>query len=151
MDMNVIMYILLFGTVVYITLMEHADWFCSDLHGFTFTECKGEGLPYRGSTPSSSDSILTLLHKIDIGSKAENNSIKWRKAALLSVIIVLALFTLVCTPGSLPEWNIFYTGSFISFAVLYFMLNFYSYHYSSLPEKNIRDSVKLLKEKLHLI
>jgi hypothetical protein len=44
-------------------------------------KCKpAEGMPYRGSTPSSDDDIPTLLDKIDNAAGVEDKSIKWRRS-----------------------------------------------------------------------
>jgi len=142
---NILMYVVIFSAVAYITIAECADWFCEDLHGLTFKECKGEGMPYRGSTPKEGDDVPTLLTKIDIGAQTDTKAIKWRRASLLSALIMLAMWLLICTPGRLPEWHQYYLSFMIGFAILYFGFNYYSYHYNVIAEKNIRTAVSMIR------
>ncbi len=147
---GIVMYALIIGLACYLFLAETADWFCDDLRGMTTVACRGEGMPYRGSTPDEKDDVPTLLNRIKAGASAERNSIKWRRAAMYSVFIMLAVWALVMSPGSLPPWHQFYMTVIIGFAFLYFGFNFFSYHYNSIPEENIKKALKMLKTKLNI-
>ena len=144
---KVVMYLLIFGIAIVVALIEGRDWKC--LNAYSPEGCiSGEGMPYRGSKPESSDDVSTLLNKIDIAASAETESIKWRRALTLGVASVLLTSILVFTPGKLPKWTKFYTATLLMTTVLYYSFNYYSYHMYQTPQNNIRKTTELLRKKI---
>ena len=148
MTMNVLMYLLLFGAAVAVYLIEKRDWVCTNSYDLWATCHKGDGMPYRGSKPSPSDSCPTLLKKIDLAANAERNSIKWRRSLILAATICVLVFGLVVMPGRLPEWTQMYVAVLLTTFVLYFNFNYYSYHRYKEPTEYIEESTDLLGEKI---
>jgi hypothetical protein len=141
------MYSLIIVAFIIIFIIEKRDWDCLNAYQL-YEKCKvGEGMCYRGSTPHNADDCEVLLNKIDKAAGAEKKSIKWRRAFILSVIIVFAIFTLLVTKASLPDWTTFYLAVIISTFTLYFSFNNYSYHKYSVPTNNIKRATNLIRER----
>lgn len=130
-----------FGLVLYI---ERNDNECPSLFSSRAECVDGSGMPMRGAKPNTDDSCSTLIDKINIAAGIEYRSIKWRRAFTQSVIIMFFIWMLVITPGMLPEWFAFYTTVIIGFAILYFCLNFYSYHLFKTGEDYTKEATALL-------
>lgn len=145
--LNVLMYILIFGLTVYVSLAEGKEWKCYDPYN-VFSKCeKADGMPYRGSKPNPSDDCSTLLKKINIAAGASSKSIIWRRSLVLSVIIAFVAFILVITPGSLPSWTKFYLVTLIGIVFIYYSLNYYDYHKYNTPREYITESTEMIKKK----
>jgi hypothetical protein len=150
LTVNVLMYILLFGAVIVVHLIERRDWECTNPYKL-LEEChEGNGMPYNGSKPTQTDGCKDLLKKINIAAGAEQKSIKWRRSFILSVIICILVFGLVVMPGNLPYWPYMYAAIIISTFVLYFNFNYYSFHRYNRPTEYIKESIALLFEKISL-
>ena len=148
MTMNVLMYLLLFGAVVAVSLIEKRDWTCTNSYDL-LQEChEGDGMPYKGSKPSPNDSCPQLLEKINIAAEAEQSSIKWRRAFTLAAVICILVWGLVVMPGGLPDWTKMYVSIIIATFVLYFNFNYYSYHRYKAPQEYIEESTRFLNEKI---
>lgn len=146
LTLNTYMYILLAIFLLAVYLIEKRDWTCMNSYDLTDACIKGDGMPYRGSRPLETDSPKELLQKINIASRTEQNSIKWRRAFILSCSIMFLVYILLITPSSLPHWTTFYLATITGFSVLYFSFNYYSYHRFKKPGEYIRLSTKYLKK-----
>ena len=149
LNMNFVMYILIFAAFIAVALAESKDWKCGEPYNI-FTKCEenNNGMPYRGSKPSEDDSCDELLGKIDVAANATSNSIKWRRSFFVAVLISLLIFVLVITPSGLPPWPQFYLVVLISFAVMYGNLNYYDYHLYNTPRNYIFESTAMIGEKI---
>jgi hypothetical protein len=143
---NIIAYTLITILVVWIAISEWRDNNCDDAYVIV-TSCKGDGRNTRGSS-SPDDTPNQILSNIEEGAKSEEDSIKWRRALIVSYITSLLISVTVCSNGSLIEWPRFLTCMVIVWAAIYFTMNFYSAHVSSVISKNIGDSIQLLKNKI---
>ena len=148
-SVNVVMYLIIFGLVVFVFLTEQADWKCPGVTNFLFN-CEGEeGMPYKGSKPHKNDGCNELLAKINIAAAAQGNSIKWRRSFMLAVLITVIVFSLVLTPGKLPIWIQFYIVVIIITSILYFNMNYYDYHKYNIPRNYIKESTGILAQKIN--
>ena len=147
LTLNIIMYILIFAFTIFAWRTEHIDVHCPS---FTSSreECASQGgMSFSGTKPDPSDSCRALMEKIRKAAGAEQRSIKWRRAFLLSVAIMGAVWVLVGTPGSLPDWKPFYISVLLSFAVLFGSYTYYSYHVYGLAEKWVGDALDEMERK----
>lgn len=127
-------------------LIERRDWECLNSYQL-YEKCKpGEGMAYRGSTPSSTDPPNVLLEKINKAAMSEYNSIKWRRALVISAGMVVIVFALFCTPGRLPKWYVFLGALLACFGVMYFIFNYYSFHRFMVPANNIKKCTEYLSK-----
>lgn len=147
---NITMYIIIFAFAVREIIIENMDWKCVMGDGTTTEKCDWTaGMPYRGSKAEPGDDTSALLDRIDIASKADSMTIKWRRAVFTSVIILAVVFFFIA--GGLPKWTVFYAGTIVSTALLYFIGNFYSYHYYAVPEKIIQENTKMIRQQLEIM
>ena len=141
------MYLAIFGFAAYILYIEHVDIHCPSLTADK-KRCDDEGgMAYSGSKPSEGDSCKTLLEKVGKSGTVEQRSIKWRLAFLLSVGIMIPMWVLVGTPGSLPDWKTFYLSCLVGFLVVLGKFIYYSYHIYGDAANWFRDGVGLLEKK----
>ena len=146
---NVLMYALLVIALIVVQIIEKRDWSCINSYNF-FAGCEhGEAMPYRGARPQPEDTTLDLLDRIDIASEAEQNSIKWRRSFLIGGFISIILFAVIVTPGRLPDWPKMYACVLISTFVLYFHLNYYSYHRYKVPMEYTKEATERIRNNLH--
>ena len=159
--MNWVVYTILIIFTCYIWYIENRDIHCPNLDA-TKEECDSEGgMSFSHTKPSSNDSCEILLDKINKASGAEENSIKWRRAFILSVAIMFALCILLnnlfisnTTQGFssdtifLPDWRVFLLGLLICFSILLGNFIYYSYHIFGVAEDWIKESIKILKTKI---
>jgi hypothetical protein len=144
--LNIVMYLIILGVFGIVLYVERNDNECPGPFS-PRSECvEGSGMPLRGSKPKPGDDCETLLTKINIASGAEYRSIKWRRAFTQSVIVMFLAWVLVITPGMLPQWFAFYSSVVTAFAVLYFCLNYYSYHLFKTAEDFITQATSMLAE-----
>ena len=134
-----------------ILFVEHRDLYCSQIWS---KECTGEGMSYQGTQPLEGDSPKTLVHRLVRAAGSENRSIKWRRALILSSIVV-AVILLVIIPltgdevFSLPRFDLYITCVLSSFAILYFSFNYYSYHIFNKGRNNAKNAGKELLEQIN--
>lgn len=131
---------------LYLLRVERRDNNCDVLDDASTCNNNG-GMSWAFSTPQPEDSPRVLLEKIKRASNAETHSIKWRRSLILAVVlcyIVLFLGFLYAEEGSIPDWRDVYVLVTLFFVVLYFTLDYYSYHIFSKPRKNIREAVDRL-------
>jgi len=146
-NLNTLMYIIMLLGLFLVHRIEQNDWNCNNAYQF-WQSCKpDEAMPYRGSTPSESDSNDVLLDKIDNAAGVEDKSIKWRRSFIMAAICSFMIFALVITPGSLPEWYTFYLTVFIITGMWYFHFSNYSYHKFKPAEHNVNKATNLLRQR----
>lgn len=142
------MYAAIIALAVFAAWLDRQDWECPDIF-ISRDKCEpGIGMPIRDTKPKNNDTYKEILDKVKRASEAERQNIKWRKSVYLSVGICFALFVLIITPGTLPEWTTFYTSVITSFAMLYMHFNWYSYHRYSFAEKHIKENIDKIYSKL---
>lgn len=142
--LDILMYLVLLGLVLYVGWIERQDWECPDLHSL-WKECDGNGMPHRNSKPSPKDSCEKLLQRIENAAGAERKSIKWRRAFVIASAAALFLWILLLTPGYLPKWTQFYLSVVIIFVVVRSQFAWYSYHRFKIPEEHIYEAVNRLR------
>lgn len=143
---NLFMYGVAIAIAIFAMWLDRQDWECPDLYSDR-RECRpGIGMPIRDTEPSDKDSQREVLNKISRAAKAERKNIKWRTALYLAIGISFALFSMIVTPGALPEWPVFYTTVVLVFAILYVHSNWYSYHRYHYAERHIQANVNKLTE-----
>lgn len=143
---TIIMYGLIIALAIFTMWLDRQDWECPELYSDR-KECRpGIGMPIRDTEPSNGDTPCESLKKIDRAAQAERQNIKWRQAMYLSIGLSFAVFLLVATPGSLPEWPVFYTSVAVIFGILYIHSNWYSYHRYIYAERHIRGGVGKLEK-----
>jgi hypothetical protein len=142
-----IMYILLFLATIIIFYIEGRDWKCANSHRIWEKCDNGLGIHFRDTVSKPDDSNLQILNNIEKASDAYRDSIKWRRSFVLGVSISFILSFLLLTPGTLPHWVKFYLMIILIWFPIYINFNNYSYHKFSIPEKNIKNSVRILKNK----
>lgn len=111
------------------------------------TQCReGNGKSYAGSQPAPKDSSELLLKKIEIAATAARKDILWRRCFLPAVAATLCLFGLVLR--RFPRWFELLSATFFIMMPIYFMQTFYSHHHYAHIEKNIQNSLAILRERL---
>lgn len=142
----ILAYVLLFGFTIFILKVENTDVHCPNFNSSP-QECEAQGgMSFAGTKPNPGDTCEELISKIRKGSKAESESIKWRKSLIISVGIMAIIFPLLVTPGSFPDWKIFYLSCMIGFVVLTGVFDYYSYHVFGISEKWVGESLDLLEK-----
>lgn len=132
--------------------LEHKDIHCPTFESDEAT-CKSEGgMAFSHTRPKEGDSCQTLINKIYKAAGAEQASVKWRKALLLSAAIMTVMWlTVGCfyKPGAsgLPSWQIFYLSVLVGYAILLGSYLYYSYHVFGIAETWMREAIKELEAK----
>ena len=153
------MYAILVGGVIMIWWAEHVDIHCPSFNS-SQKECEeGGGMSFSNTKPKDSDTCDILMQKIFKAAGAETNAVKWRKAFLLSVCAITAVWILVhspimhisttlgMSPFSLPKWQIFYLSVMVGFVVIMGSYLYYSYHVYGVAENWLKMSLTLLVQK----
>lgn len=145
--MNVIMYLFLAWAVCYIAWWEQRDCVCPNSPWDDDALC-GEynGMYIAGTTATTTDSTADIIEKTIEAAKGESKTIKWRRAFILSAIIMLGVSVFVYQ--RILDWKQYYLMCLISFAILYFSLNFYSYHVNQKATDVVAKNMKLLMDRL---
>jgi len=154
---NGIMYILLLIGVLFFWYLEHKDVHCPNF-GASKEECDSKGgMSFSNTKPNDTDSCKTLISKIHKAAGAEQASVKWRRAMILSASIMTLMWVLITVIPKkhrggaylfgLPSWQTFYISTIIGFSVLLGSYLYYSYHVFGIAENWIRDSLKELEDK----
>lgn len=125
---KIVMYVLIVVTLLFVMWLDRQDWECPSLYGDRSTCGPGKGMPFRHTQPSSTDTICESLKKLKKTAQAESHSVKWRKAAYISIIANFLILGLGVGKGSLPDWHVFYTCVILGFAIIFVILNWISYH-----------------------
>ena len=144
-------YIILLGGVLFAWKTEHRDVHCPDLYNGDQKECEeGGGASFAWTKPKDTDTCKELLGKIYKAAGAETNSVKWRKALVLSVAIMGSMWMLVGynkIGQGIPDWRILFLSIAIAFIILIGSYLYYSCHVYGIAEKWIKDSVRELERK----
>lgn len=144
-------YFILIVGVLFAWRTEHKDIHCPDLNNNNQKECEeGGGASFAWTKPKDTDTCKQLLDKIYRAAGAEVNSVKWRKALLLSVAAMGTMWVLVGynkKNNGIPDWRILYLSIAIGFIILIGSGLYYSFHVYGIAETWIKDSVKELERK----
>lgn len=144
-------YIVLIGGVLFAWRTEHRDIHCPNLNTSDQKECdEGGGMSFAWTKPKDTDTCKELLDKISRAAGAEVNSVKWRKALVLSVAMMGTMWLVVGynkAGHGLPDWRTLYLSIAIGFIVLIGSYLYYSCHVFQIAEKWIHASIKELEKK----
>lgn len=150
---SLVAYLILIVVFVFVWWKEKKDWECSNIDD-PYEKCDGNGMPFRNSFPSETDTLTELSNKIDIASGAEVRSIKWRRSFIYATIISVTIFILIFQLSKnqysdwkrFLNWRILYLMILVSFCILYFQFNYYSYHRFSIAEENTKKATKIMQK-----
>lgn len=143
---NVIMYAFLGWAVLFIMWWEKRDCYCPN-SPYDPDELCGElnGMFIAGTLATDKDSSTDIINKTIEAAKGESKQIKWRRAFFLSIFITLSSSLLITR--TLPDWKEFLAYTVISFAILYFAFNFYSYHVNNKVAMVIEKNMEMLRKR----
>lgn len=150
MVIDVIIYIIVIFLIIKAYKSEALDLFCGkgcDSYDKKFCG-DNKGKYYVDGQGNKSDSVSTLLSKIEINADTDENTVKWRRSLLLAFICTLLIFIVVL--AKLPTGTELITTLLIIYIIVYFSFSFYQYHYYRYPTFNIHKNVNLLRQKLNL-
>lgn len=144
-------YIVLIGGVLFAWRTEHRDIHCPNLNTSDEKECEeGGGMSFAWTKPKDTDTCKQLVDKIYRAAGAEVNSVKWRKALVLSVAMMGTMWLVVGynkTGHGLPDWRTLYLSIAIGFIVLLGSYLYYSCHVFGVAETWMKDAIKELERK----
>ncbi len=151
-NQNTIVYTILLVVFFFIFRLEVTDIHCPKLTGSTKKDCDEQGgMCYSGTKPNDTDSCKTLIEKIYKGAGAEQASIKWRRAFVLSTIIVFCLWVFLGSKVDkfdfLPDWKTFILSLLLSYVVLLGSFQYYSFHVFGVAESWMKGAINELKAK----
>lgn len=147
LSLDLLMYVILAVVVIWVWRVESIDVKCPDFDSDE-ARCKNEGgMSFSGTRPADTDSCQDLLAKLRKGAGAEQASIKWRRALVLSSVSMVVMWVLVGTPGTLPDWKTLYLSILIGYLVLFSSFNYYSYHVYGTAERWMKDAIRELEQK----
>lgn len=153
-------YLILAAATCFIWWTEHKDIHCPKLDA-TKEECeKYGGMAFSYTKPNDTDTCQELVGKIYKAAGAEQASVKWRKAFILSTAIMVVMWLVVgtglCGSSSgctmvgglaLPPWRVLYLSILVGYAVLLGSYLYYSFHVSKISEDWIKDSLREMEAK----
>lgn len=143
---TILIYVILIVTALYAMKMEMTDLRCPSTSTKSRYCGPGKGVAYFKGKPSPEDDVRTLLEKISLSSSYEENTVKWRRCLIFSLIITLIFFLLVLS--RLPNGNELLIGALLVYVLLYFMMTYYQSQVAKPAVKQIDTALKLLEEKL---
>lgn len=129
-------------------------------------ECCGDGcgMAYRGSKPDIHDDNHTLLDRINVASRTEERTVKWRRSYMLAWVIFILIWLAVFYRESLfknseglasssglggwPPYHTLIIFLFITTMVIYYSYSYYEFHHYDAPMRYIRESTQLLRERM---
>jgi len=148
---NLVAYIILLIVAVVVIIKERKDNSCPSFES-TQKECdKGGPMCYSWTKPESTDTIDTVIDKIETCSKANSESVKWRRILITSIGIVVGLWatvSLFIDEGGLflPDWRITYLCITVTYVILFSTFNYYDFHLYKGAENNIRENLKKIRK-----
>jgi hypothetical protein len=143
---TLVAYGLLFGVTAKVWLTEIKDLSCPSFSA-TKEECeKSGGMPFADTLPEPGDSIKTLKNRTSKAMKHDSSAIKWRRAFVLSVVIMIGLSILLFQ--KILPWQTFYLGALTCFAIIFGHFTWYSYHVSRDAESRGLQSLENLYKKI---
>ncbi len=111
------------------------------------TDCdNANGKAIRGTDPQKTDSLETLFSKIKKAADFADRWVMWRIALLISVPCTFLIFLMLYK--RIPTEIELLTSIFVITALIYFTLNFYKFHLINYAEKNIDDSVDMIRSRV---
>lgn len=141
--------------VCYAWWLEHKDIHCPNFNSDDKVCAEEGGMSFSHTKPNGNDTCQDLLWKIHKAAGAEQASVKWRKALVLSTAIMAVMWLTVGSffkdninsKTGLPSWQIFYLCVLIGFAILLGSYMYYSYHVFGVAEQWMRESIGELEKK----
>jgi len=106
---------------------------------------EGNGKNYHGSKPSEKDKTEVLLSKINIAATSIRKDIVWRKAVIYACLSSIFIFSVALQ--IIPTVSQLFLTCLMIMLVIYFGTNYFNHHHYAHVEKNIIDSVNILKER----
>ncbi len=149
--LNIIGYlVLLFIIVYYVMEVESRDMFCpTGSKKFKQPPCKdGNGKNHSENRPAPDDSIDTSLNKIANLSRLELQTVRWRRALILSFISAVLISLLVFRKlFSFPKFLLIMLLIFIPF---YTSISYFNFHHAKYGNIYIEENIQAIKDKLKL-
>ncbi len=143
---NIIMYIILLILVIIAVWVEVNDNNCPA--GIFSNNCQmsvSNGVFTHGTSAKGSDSCDVIIEKTERAAASQVNSVKWRVAFILGVIIAVLLWIFIFQ--SLPHWPLLYLTVLIAFLIIYFYFNFAGFHIANSVLEIVNGNLKILKDK----
>lgn len=148
---NLVAYIVLLIILVVVITKERKDNTCPSFQS-TQKECDDGGpMCYSWTKPECTDTIETIFDKIERCSKANSESVKWRKILITSIGIVVGLWATVSlfiddSGLFIPDWRITYLCIMVAYVILFSVSNYYDFHLYKGAETNLKENLKKLKK-----
>lgn len=118
---------------------ERKDLFCTA----DCTSCgDGKGKYYTEGKVEERDNISTSIDKIVYLSDIEQRTVKWRRALLLTIIILCLLFAIM---GKIPDGKDMFLMLLAIFIPIYGSYSYYQYHYYDFPATYIKDNARHIR------
>jgi hypothetical protein len=150
---DLIMFAALAVAACYFWWLEHKDIHCPNFDADKKTCNEQGGMAFSHTKPNDTDSCTVLLNKIHKAAGAEQATVKWRRAFIISAGIMAVMWLTVGAIGiidpktKLPSWQTFYLSVLVGFAFLLGSYMYYSYHVFGVAERWMRDSLAELEKK----
>ena len=140
-----VVYFIIIAYFLMSLIYEYRDIYCARID---FSKCcsYGCGGAYAGSKPNNTDSVNTLLDKINIAADADMNTIKWRRSYIVATVSTFIIWISIFK--RVPEYWEALISILMMAAVLKFSFSYYSYHHYEPPRIYIHNSVEMIKSKL---
>lgn len=141
---TVVVYIVIAVLLFIAIKAEWLDVYCPS-QKYSSDSCgEGCGMAYIGSDPDPNATFSETLDKIDNAAKADQRTVKWRRALILSVIIVLCIFIFVL--GRLPNGIELFICVVISEFFIWGSFSFYTFHHTDHAKNRINQNTEHLRE-----
>jgi len=101
------------------------------------------GKAVRGSEPKPGDDKETLYKKILLGAKFMDRFVVWRVSIIAGFVSAMLIYFFIYS--RVPTEIELSITMFVVAAVGYFLISFYRFHLIAYIEKNIADSIDMLK------
>lgn len=136
------LYIILIILFLYAIIRERFSWGCNNIwFGKPCNERKNilivDNIPTELTTPEGAKRNITRL------ALAEGNRVYWRSAFIFGLFAVLFCVGIFVFMTASLEIKIF-VAVFLVTGIIYFMLNFYNYHFNRIVSDVIQENLDLL-------
>jgi hypothetical protein len=136
------LYVILIVLFLYAIIRERFSWGCNNiLFGVPCNERKNilivDNIPTEGTTTTKAKQNITRL------AVAEGNRVYWRSAFIFGLFAVLFCVGIFVFMSASLEIKIF-IAVFLVTGIIYFMLNFYNYHFNRIVADVIQENLALL-------
>lgn len=129
-------------------LPEYKDMICPD--GFyqeDISQCgDGKGKWYQGSELKGNETISQSLKNIKKGADSITDHIIWRFPFIISFFVVGSIYLVALR--RIPSGYEFAIALMICFLFTFFSSTFYNAHYYRFPQKNIKENIEYIENKL---